>query len=118
MWLLHSRPDYERPRAVARGLRVERRRGTRTDERQHLPLRRVPQHRACGAARAQTGAANVKDFDYVQAKSLSEATAQGAGAHARYIAGGTLLVDLMRLNVERPDLVVDLGAALSSEIRV
>jgi len=60
----------------------------------------------------------VKDFDYVQAKSLSEATAQGAGAHARYVAGGTLLVDLMRLNVERPDLVVDLSAALESEIRV
>jgi xanthine dehydrogenase YagS FAD-binding subunit len=60
----------------------------------------------------------VKDFDYVQAKSLSEATAQGAGKHVRYIAGGTLLVDLMRLNVERPDLVVDVNAALSSEIRV
>ena len=34
----------------------------------------------------------------------------GQIVNARFIAGGTLLVDLLRLDVERPDLLVDLNA--------
>ena len=60
----------------------------------------------------------MKDFDYVLAQSIEEAAQYGKGRNARYIAGGTLLVDLMRLNVERPDVVIDLNQALSSEIHV
>ncbi|MFZ5895090.1 MAG: FAD binding domain-containing protein [Myxococcota bacterium] len=60
----------------------------------------------------------MKDFDYVLAKSVEDAARHGSAQHARFIAGGTLLVDLLRLNVERPELVVDLNQALSSEIRV
>jgi xanthine dehydrogenase YagS FAD-binding subunit len=60
----------------------------------------------------------MKDFDYVVAKSVEEAARHGRAQNARYIAGGTLLVDLMRLNVERPELVIDLNQALSSEIRI
>jgi xanthine dehydrogenase YagS FAD-binding subunit len=59
----------------------------------------------------------MKDFEYVLATSLEDAAQRGKGRNARYIAGGTLLVDLMRLNVERPDVVIDLNRALSSEIR-
>lgn len=59
----------------------------------------------------------MKDFEYVLATSLEDAAQRGKGKNARYIAGGTLLVDLMRLNVERPDVVIDLNQALSSEIR-
>lgn len=59
----------------------------------------------------------MKDFAYVVAKSVEEAARHGKAANARYIAGGTLLVDLMRLNVERPDIVIDVNQALSSEIR-
>ncbi|HET9959086.1 MAG TPA: xanthine dehydrogenase family protein subunit M [Polyangiaceae bacterium] len=51
----------------------------------------------------------MKAFDYTKPTSLEEATQRGSAAGARFIAGGTLLVDLMRLNVERPDLLVDLG---------
>ncbi len=38
-----------------------------------------------------------------------EASAVAAGARARYLAGGTTLVDLMKLHVERPDAVVDIN---------
>src|ERR1700677_299718 len=43
----------------------------------------------------------------VQAAAKS-ATAQ-QGAHIRFIAGGTTLVDLMKLNVERPRQIVDIN---------
>ncbi|WP_123027100.1 FAD binding domain-containing protein [Mycolicibacterium stellerae] len=44
-------------------------------------------------------------------KASDEASALRAGASgARYIAGGTTLVDLMRETVERPDAVVDINA--------
>jgi xanthine dehydrogenase YagS FAD-binding subunit len=58
----------------------------------------------------------VKSFDYLPARELEEAVARGEPRTSRFIAGGTLLVDLMRLDVERPDLVVDLNGVLSSEI--
>src|SRR6478672_4682904 len=44
-------------------------------------------------------------------KASDEASALRAGASgARYIAGGTTLVDLMRETVERPDALVDINA--------
>lgn len=44
-------------------------------------------------------------------KASDEASALRAGASgARYIAGGTTLVDLMRETVERPDAIVDINA--------
>jgi xanthine dehydrogenase YagS FAD-binding subunit len=44
-------------------------------------------------------------------KAADEETALAAGASgARYIAGGTTLVDLMRETVERPEAVVDINA--------
>ena len=56
------------------------------------------------------------DFGYRRATSAADATFSGAGAlqTARFLAGGTTLVDLMKLDVERPTLLVDinpLGAA-------
>jgi len=41
-----------------------------------------------------------------------------AAAGARYIAGGTTLVDLMREEVERPDRLVDINALPLGDIRV
>ena len=38
------------------------------------------------------------------------------GAHAKYLGGGTNLVDLMRENIERPEIVIDV-TGLPSEIR-
>ncbi|GEP03545.1 FAD binding domain-containing protein [Methylobacterium oxalidis] len=48
-------------------------------------------------------------FDYVRAGTVEEAVkAIAAGANARFIAGGTNLVDLMKYNVERPGRLVDI----------
>src|ERR1700754_3947239 len=44
-------------------------------------------------------------------KASDEASALRAGASgARFIAGGTTLIDLMRETVERPDALVDINA--------
>jgi xanthine dehydrogenase YagS FAD-binding subunit len=56
------------------------------------------------------------NFEYRRASSLDDAVRTGAGSlrPARFVAGGTTLIDLMKLEVERPSLVVDinqLGAA-------
>jgi xanthine dehydrogenase YagS FAD-binding subunit len=55
-------------------------------------------------------------FRYMSAQNSSQAVEIGAksataqvGATTRFIAGGTTLVDLMKLNVERPQVVVDIN---------
>jgi len=52
------------------------------------------------------------NFEYRRASSLDDAVSTGAGARrpARFVAGGTTLIDLMKLDVERPSLVVDINA--------
>jgi xanthine dehydrogenase YagS FAD-binding subunit len=59
----------------------------------------------------------MRDFDYVVPKSLDEALTRGKNPEHRFIAGGTLLVDLVRLDVERPAAIVDLNGVLSGHIR-
>lgn len=50
-------------------------------------------------------------FPFTFARAVDEKSALLAGrSGARYIAGGTTLVDLMRETVERPDAVVDINA--------
>ena len=49
----------------------------------------------------------MKAFDYAKPGAEADAIERGQSETARFIAGGTLLVDLLRLNVEQPDLVVD-----------
>lgn len=51
------------------------------------------------------------NFEYRRASSLEDAVSTGAGARrsARFVAGGTTLIDLMKLDVERPSLVVDIN---------
>ncbi|MEU3558244.1 FAD binding domain-containing protein [Streptomyces fragilis] len=52
----------------------------------------------------------MKTFDYVRARTVEEATAAFAAAPgARYLGGGTNLVDLMKLGVERPTALVDVS---------
>jgi xanthine dehydrogenase YagS FAD-binding subunit len=50
----------------------------------------------------------MKAFDYHRAADLGSAAADGARPDTRFLAGGTTLVDLMKLNVERPSHVVDI----------
>jgi xanthine dehydrogenase YagS FAD-binding subunit len=51
----------------------------------------------------------MKPFDYTVARSLDEAIRSGARPATRFIAGGTTLVDLMKLEVETPEHLVDLN---------
>lgn len=49
-------------------------------------------------------------FDYIRETSMAGATRAGARPSAKFIAGGTNLVDLMKADVERPAHVVDINA--------
>ena len=51
----------------------------------------------------------MKPFDYTAPASLDEATRAGARPATRFIAGGTTLVDLMKLEVETPEHLIDLN---------
>lgn len=51
----------------------------------------------------------MKPFDYARAVSLADALRQMGGG-ARAIAGGTNLIDLMKLGIEAPDALVDINA--------
>ena len=58
----------------------------------------------------------MKSFAYAQAET-SEAAIRGINtAHARFIAGGTNLLDLMKLQVETPDKLVDISRLPLTEI--
>src|SRR5437667_2162007 len=52
-------------------------------------------------------------FRFIRARDISQAIDTAAivqpGAGVRFVAGGTTLIDLMKLNVERPSLVVDIN---------
>ncbi len=54
----------------------------------------------------------MQPFAYLRPSSAAEAVAAHAraGADARYIAGGTTLYDLMKLGIERPRNVIDIGS--------
>jgi xanthine dehydrogenase YagS FAD-binding subunit len=51
----------------------------------------------------------MKLFDYARADSIGTATRDGAVPGARFIAGGTNLLDLMKLQVETPETLVDIS---------
>lgn len=51
----------------------------------------------------------MRPFDYVAAATVADALHAATGERARYVAGGTTLVDLMKLEVETPAIVVDVN---------
>jgi len=51
----------------------------------------------------------MKLFDYARADSVATATRDGAVPGARFIAGGTNLLDLMKLQVEAPETLIDIS---------
>jgi xanthine dehydrogenase YagS FAD-binding subunit len=58
------------------------------------------------------------DFDYVKARDVSDAVSQIAmQPTARFIAGGTNLIDLMKENVERPTRLIDITGLPLKEIK-
>ena len=52
----------------------------------------------------------MRRFDYLRAIDIAEAASAGAEPGARFIAGGSNLVDLMKEDVERPTRLIDLNA--------
>src|SRR5579862_77417 len=120
MRLLHARTDLLRGWPHRGRTRRQRGRHPRTHERQPLPLRRVFEHRLCHKRGAvctsrrfilvlARGGGAMNRFAYTRAESVADAVrAVGADATARFIAGGTNLVDLMKYNVERPTHLIDI----------
>ena len=92
---------------IAEGKAEERRRNPRTHERQHLPLRRLSQHRRGDPA--GDGAVMI-NFQYARANDVADAVRQiAADPTAKFIAGGTNLIDLMKEDVERPSRLIDIS---------
>lgn len=57
------------------------------------------------------------DFDYVKARDVSDALSQiAANPAAKFIAGGTNLIDLMKENVSRPERLIDITGLPLGEI--
>lgn len=50
----------------------------------------------------------MRTFDYLRARDTVAAITEAAKPETRFLAGGTTLLDLMKLNVERPVRVVDI----------
>ncbi|MER8444671.1 xanthine dehydrogenase family protein subunit M [Mesorhizobium sp. M1066] len=51
----------------------------------------------------------MKPFRYERASGVAAACATAAAPGAKFIAGGTNLIDLMKLQIETPELLVDIG---------
>ena len=92
---------------IAEGKAKTRRRDPRTHERQHLPLRRLSEHRRGDPA--GDGAIMI-NFQYARASDVADAVRQiAADPAAKFIAGGTNLIDLMKEDVERPSRLIDIS---------
>src|SRR5262249_7651207 len=119
--LLHAGPDLLSGRPHPGRTRQDVRRDPRADERQHLPLRSLPEHRR----RDRTGDLGTgKDhramtpFTYSRAADIASAVRDVAsGPGAKFIAGGTNLLDLIKENVERPGRLIDINGLALREIR-
>src|SRR5699024_6712873 len=96
--------------------RADRRGDPRADEREPVPLRRLRGHRRRRAT-GRRGKAAMKPFDYERANDPEAAvTAVADRPGARFLAGGTNLVDHLKLGVAAPDLLVDIGRLELAEI--
>ena len=95
---------------IAEGKAKTRRRNPRTDERQHLPLCRLSQHRRRDPAGDGDGRQVMINFQYARANDVADAVRQiAADPTAKFIAGGTNLIDLMKEDVERPSRLIDIS---------
>src|SRR5918996_1309116 len=128
MRLLHVRTNHVGGGVVERTVRPRRHRSEGIHERQHLPLRCVSKHRRCDsecATRQQSTESRMKIFALTRAKDDAQAIAAAAkattaqqGADIRFIAGGTNLVDYMKLNVETPKTLIDINRLPLDKIEI
>src|SRR6266850_2273273 len=51
----------------------------------------------------------MQSFEFHRAEDALAAIAAGAKSGTRFVAGGTTLLDLMKLNVERPEQIIDIN---------
>ena len=108
---------------VREGHAGQRRGDPRIHEWESLPVRGLPQHRRRDQ-RGQSldeGSLTMRPFAFERAENPSaaiEAMERSATpGSAQFLAGGTTLVDLMRLDVMRPDIVVDINATIANVAR-
>ena len=85
--------------------KASKHRDARADERQHLPVRRLFQHRR-GHGRSR-GSARMRAFTYERAKDPTAAARAAAQPGAKFLAGGTNLLDLMKIEIETPTHLID-----------
>src|ERR1700730_17345556 len=87
------------------------RRNPRADERQHLSMWGLSQHcRRDPAGDGDNGSQIMINFQYARATDVADAVRQiAADPAAKFIAGGTNLVDLMKYDVERPSRLIDIS---------
>src|SRR5579862_6029382 len=115
MRLLHARPDYVGRRADGGGACPLRGRDPRADERQHLSVRSLHQYR--GGHTGCDGRTELRwperdrgalmiSFNYTRAQDEQQALT-AHDAQSEYLAGGTTLLDLMKLHVQNPAHLVD-----------
>src|SRR5215204_7121199 len=110
MRLLHAGTDLLCGGSDCRGQGDDSRRNPRADERQYLSLRRLPQHSGRDPAGDGSDRGQVmNNFQYARATDVSDAVRRiAADPTAKFIAGGTNLVDLMKYDVERPARLIDI----------
>src|SRR6185295_19149163 len=120
-WILHVRADHVGCGVTQRTLWSRRRGGEGADERQHLPLRSLCQHRGRDPTGSQKRLVVISSnpmhtFEFIRPTDSAAAVATAAqaktaqqGADVRFVAGGTTLLDLMKLNVETPARVLDIN---------
>ncbi len=112
MRLLHVGTDLLGRGPDRRGQGKDGRRNSRTHERQHLPLRRLSEHR--GGDPAGDGAI-MTPFHYARANDVADAIRQiAADPSAKFIAGGTNLIDLMKYDVEHPARLIDISRSAAA----
>ena len=58
----------------------------------------------------------MKSFEFRRAQDTLSAITAGARSNTRFVAGGTTLLDLMKLNVERPGQVIDINRLPLDEV--
>ena len=102
----HVSADLDRAAAI------DGRRAARADERQHLPLRRLFQHRRRDHRSRREARHEVL---HLRARALARRSGRRRARieGAKFIAGGTNLLDLMKLQIETPAHLIDVnGLAL------
>ncbi len=58
----------------------------------------------------------MQSFHYQKAQDVAGALQAASGSQTRFVAGGTTLIDLMKLNVERPTTLVDINSLPLSKV--